>query len=99
MKGIPHKTGSQALTQPCQKLHAGIAVGGLDAGFALKVADCHHGIVAYAAVRAAGVKAKRGEALLDLLHLRERRCSLRAGEGLHESAAARHAIPEMHDRE
>src|SRR5271166_3719037 len=94
----PHRTGSQALTQPRQKLQAGIAVGRLHADLALKVANREHGVVAHAAVGAAGVEAKIGEALLNFLYLGQRGYALLgAGEGLHERAPAADAIREVHD--
>src|SRR5215831_5541170 len=80
----PHRTGSEALAQPRQELHAGIAVGRLHADFALEIAYCNHRVVADPPVGAAGVEAKRGQALLDFLHFRERRRALAAGEELYQ---------------
>ena len=58
-----------------------------------------HGVVADAAVGAAGIEAERGQALLDFLHFGERRRALAAGEWLHERSAAHDAVAEMHDRQ
>src|SRR5262247_3492298 len=76
----PHRTGSEALAQPRQKLHAGITVGRLHADFALEIAHGNHGVVADAPIGAAGVEAEVSQALLDFLHLGERRRALTAGE-------------------
>src|SRR5260370_19660702 len=87
-----HRTGSEALTQPRQELDAGVAVGGLHADLALEFLDRGHGVVADAAIGAAGVETKGGEALLDLLHFGERRRALAAGEGLRQRPGAHDAI-------
>ena len=88
-------TGSEVLTQARQKLQASIAIGGLHADLALKVADREHGVVADPAIGATGVETERGEALLDFLHLGERgRALLGAREGLDERSAAADAIAE-----
>src|SRR5262245_65202299 len=78
----PHRTGSEALAQPREKLHAGITVGRLHADFALEIAHGNHGVVADAPIGAAGVETERGQALLDFLHFGERPRALTAREGL-----------------
>src|SRR5580700_5231305 len=83
--GGPHPTGSRAssqagsgtssgaLTQPAEKPGAGIAVGRLDAGFALIIAHRERRRAANAAVGATGIEAERGEPVLDLLQFEKRR--------------------------
>ena len=58
---------SRALTQPCQDLETGIAVGGRNANFSLKIPHCTLGVAADTAVAAVGIETERGEAALDLL--------------------------------
>src|SRR3569833_253997 len=90
---------STALPQFRQRLQAAIAIGGSDAGLGLEVADCLHGVVADAAVRATGIEASRGQALLHLLHFGERQRALRPREGMNKRRSTEDAIAEMADRE
>src|SRR5687768_8260439 len=50
------------LTQPCQHFQTGVAVGGLEPGFALVGAHRKHCVAADASVRAVGIEAERSEA-------------------------------------
>src|SRR3954447_7879203 len=90
---------SAALPQLCQHLQAAITIGGADAGLCLEAADRLHGVIADAAVGAAGVEAGCGQALLHLLHFGESQRALRTREGLDEGRSAEDAIAEMADRE
>src|SRR6478672_12308605 len=71
-----HRTGSEALAQPRQKFHAGIAVGWLHADFALEIAHGNHGVIADAPVGAAGIEPERGQTLLGLLDFGQGRGAL-----------------------
>ena len=94
----PHRTGSQPLTQPGEQRHARIAVGGLHADFALEIPHGDHRIVADAAVGATGIETERGETLLDLLQLGERRRALAARKLLHQGLGAHDAVAGEHDQ-
>ena len=71
---------STPLPQLRQHLQPAVAIGGRDPGALLEILDRLHGVVADAAVGAAGIKAGLGQTRLHLLHLGEREHALRAGE-------------------
>ena len=65
-----------SLAQPRQHLQSGIAVGGQSPSRGLKILHRLHGVVADAAVGAAGIEAGLGQSGLDLLHFGERQRAL-----------------------
>ena len=69
-------------------LNSCIAVGRIHADLALIVADGKHGVVADAAVGAAGIEAELGQAALNFLDFGERRRALAAGKALHNGLTA-----------
>src|ERR1700693_5109811 len=89
---------SGALAQLGQDLETGIAVGGRNARFSLKIAHRALGVAADAAVPAVGVKAERGQAALQFLHFGEAERALAARERLDEGAPATDAVGEVDDR-
>src|SRR6266436_5656419 len=64
MNGRADPSRSGALTQPGQNLESGIAVGGRNANFSLKIPYCTLGVATDPAITAVGVKAERSEAAL-----------------------------------
>src|ERR1700704_3603163 len=58
---VSRRRGSRALPQPRQHLESGVAVGGLEPGFALECLHGHHRVMANPAVAAAGIEAERGQ--------------------------------------
>src|SRR5665213_1910495 len=87
------------LPQPRQHLQAAVTVRRRDAHFGLVIPDCRHGVVADAAVGAAGVKTSFGQAGLHFLNLGERQRAFGAGERLDQRWAAENSVAEMADRQ
>src|SRR5712691_747782 len=90
MDADPSRSG--ALTQPGQDLETGIAVGGRNANFSLKVPHRPLSVAADAAVAAVGIEAERGEAALQFLNLGQRHGALAAGERVNEFATTADAV-------
>src|SRR5947199_4293891 len=84
-----------ALPQPRQHLQSAIPVGGQQSNLGLIILHGLHGVVADAAVGAAGVEAGLCQSRLDLLHLGERQRAFGAGEGMNERRCAEDAVAEM----
>src|SRR5579859_7410982 len=89
----------RTLPQPRQHFQAAIAIGRCDPRLDLKVPDRLHGVVAGAAVGAAGIEAGPGEARLHLLDFGKRQRALRAREWLEERRSTQDAVAEMDDGE
>jgi hypothetical protein len=83
------------LTQTGEELHAGIAIGWLDAEFALVIEHGKARRVADPAIGAAGVEAERGKAALKFLDLGEGRRRLAVGKLLDEGRTADASIAEI----
>ena len=83
------------MTQTGEKLHAGIAIGRLDAEFALVTEHGKARRIADAAIGAAGVEAERGKAALKFLNLGEGGRRLAIGKLLDEGRTADASIAEI----
>ena len=94
-----YERGLTALPQPRQHLQPAITVGGQQPHLGLIILHGLHGVVADAAVGAAGVEAGLGQPRLHLLHFGQRQRALGAGERLDEGRRAQNAVAEMADRQ
>ena len=83
------------MTQTGEELHAGIAIGWLDAEFALVIEHGKARRVADPAIGAAGVEAERGKAALKFLDLGEGGGRLAVGKLLDERRTADASIAEI----
>jgi hypothetical protein len=83
------------LTQTGEELHTGIAIGRLDAEFALVIEHGKARRVADPAIGAAGVEAERSKAALKFLDLGEGRRRLAVGKLLDEGRTADASIAEI----
>src|SRR6267378_1185594 len=87
------------LPQPRQHLQSAVTVGGQQPHLGLIIPDRLHGVVADAAIGAAGVEAGLGETHLHFLHFGECQRALRTWERLDERRCAENAVAEMTDRQ